>query len=162
MSLAEWQAKGWLQKCHADKDIVQKLLQDAEDDLRDAHRDLPPEWAFNLAATASFNLCAALLVYSGYDTDEERYLKAVRALPFILGEEYKDKAVYLETCLKMLNAKAADSEEMITSRQVSSILKFTEDFFLEAIEWLRSANSLLVANSDVSFIRQQEDALHLL
>jgi hypothetical protein len=161
MSLALWQAKGWLRKCPADQETVQQLLQDAEADLKDARREMPPAWTFSLAATASFNLCAALLVYFGYDTDKDRHLKAIRALPFIMGENYQDKADYLETCLKMRSAKAADSEVTITPRQALSLLKFSEDFYLETIEWLRSSNSLLVANSDVSFIRPPEDGLLL-
>ena len=88
MPLAEWEAKGWLLRNADNKEEILELLENAEGDLMDARRELPPEWSFRLACTAAINLCTALLLNAGYRAKRNVCLKSVRALP---GEIVHDR-----------------------------------------------------------------------
>lgn len=155
MSFAEWIARGWLYKISCQEDVILELLQDAEADLMDARRDLPPEWVFSLACTSALNLCTVLLHAAGYRADSDIHLRAVRALPTILGAERQKDADYLEACFRLRQQKGAD-QAPITRQQAAGLVRFTEDFHREVIDRLRSANPLLVANSDVMFSQPTE------
>jgi hypothetical protein len=161
MTLADWEARGWLQKSKIQKDNILELLQSAEADLIDARRDVSPEWSFSLACTSALNLCAVLLYGSGYHADQDAQLKAIRALPAILGFERGNDAKYLEDCLTLHQQKRIEQEQPISPRQASSLIKFTEDFYLEVIDWLRTWDPPLVANSDISIVRQEHGPLIL-
>ena len=128
MTLAEWESKGWLQKGAICKDEIFTLLIDAENDLMDARRDLPPEWSFRLSCTAAMSLCTLLLYSVGYRAEKELHLKAVKALPVILGNERTQDSEYLEACLNLRNAKDSAANYIITSSQALRLLQFAEDF----------------------------------
>ena len=148
MTLASWEAKGWVRKARTHKQEILELLDNAECDLMDARREFPPEWRFGLAFTAALNLCAIYLHASGYQADNESHFRAIHALPLILGEDRKADTDYLETCFMLHNQKKSDPSASITSQQASELVYFVEEFYLQTCEWLRSSDSGLIVNSD--------------
>jgi len=152
MTLASWEAKGWVRKSSTRKQEILELLDNAECDLMDARREFPAEWRFGLAFTAALNLCTIYLQASGYHADNESHLKAIHALPLILGDDHKADADYLESCFVLRNQKKSDQSTSITPQQASKLVYFVEDLYLQTCEWLRSSESGLIVNSDVSSV----------
>lgn len=161
MTLASWEAKGWLHQHRISRQDVLELLHEAESDLRDARRELFAVWNFNLACTAALNLCTLLLHASGYRPGDQPLLKVVHTLPMILGEDRKADADYLDSCLHLRNQNNLESTDTVTAEQACELVRFVEDFYLRVVDWLRSWDSALVVNSDIALISDTEWGLSL-
>lgn len=150
MTLADWEANGWLHQHKTSRQEVLELLHDAESDLKDARRDLFEMWSFSLACTAALNLCTLLLHSSGYRVAENSHHRAVHALPIILGEDRKDDANYLACCLQLRQQSTTQTPPSVTAQQVSELTQFTENLYESVLSWLSYRDAALVANSDVT------------
>ena len=153
MTLASWEAKGWLRQYRISKQEILELLSSAESDLMDARRDMPTEWVFSLSFASVMHLCNILLYTAGYHAEQERHLRAIQALPLILGEDHQSDADYLESCLSLRNQKPLAQSSPVTSQQADQLVYFVGEFYLSVCEWLRNRDSALVVNADIGLVK---------
>jgi hypothetical protein len=145
MTLASWEAKGWLYSHRTSKNEVQGLLQLVEHDLLDARRDLPAEWRFSISFSAALNLCKTILVASGYRADAHCHERTIQALPLVLGEKRQTAAEYLNSCLVKRNRSEPDQHDPITAVQANELTRFAEELQAHVKKWLQDHYPVLVA-----------------
>jgi hypothetical protein len=101
MSLKQWADNRWLRPHQTSPEEIQNLIKFVDSDLSDATEGVSSDWRFGIAYNAALKLCAILLYASGYRAERSlQHYRTIQAMPFILGEQGKDDAEYLEACRK--------------------------------------------------------------
>jgi hypothetical protein len=64
---------------------------------------------------------------------QKRRLRAIQAIPLVLGESHRKTAVYLDTCRKKRNTAEYESAGVISEHEAEELVAFTAKFQTEVI-----------------------------
>jgi len=142
MTLQEWATNSqWFHKHPPDAGEIAALVGVVRRDLHDAEQDAVSfDCRFGCAYNAGLKLCAILLNAEGYraksGTGEHKH--TVLALPYILGESWRDKATYLNACGSKRNAADYNFAGGVSEHEVTELIEFVKGFQPEVLAWLKT------------------------
>ena len=111
-------------------------------DLKDALRDISPDWKFGIAYNAALKLCTILLYAEGFRPEKTlQHYRTIQSLPLILGEERKNDAEYLDTCRNKRNIVEYEYVGGVTDDDAKDLYMFVEDFKRDIVRWLKTNHS---------------------
>jgi hypothetical protein len=146
MSLAEWQANGWLRPHQSSRKEMAGLFSIVDRDLHDASASaLSADWKFGIAYNAALKLCTVLVHASGYRPEKTlQHFRTIAALPLVLGDSRKDDAAYLDTCRIKRNTVEYDMAGAASDADAAELLKFTTELREDVLKWLKKNHPKLV------------------
>lgn len=119
----------------------------AERDLRDARvTALSLDRRFATAYSAVLQLATIVLAASGLRVTAQRGHHAVtwQALPELMGDDIGDTAVYFDSCRTLRNRSDYDRVGVVSEAEVEELLRETEAFRGQVIDWLSREHPRLV------------------
>jgi uncharacterized protein (UPF0332 family) len=145
MSLAKWVENGWLRPHKTSAKEIADLLRIVERDLQDAAGNISTDWQFGIAYNAALKLCTVLLYASGYKPEKTlQHYHTIQALPFILGQNYKKDAKYLDTCRTKRNIAEYDYTGAVSVDDVIELIEFINELHQVIMQWLKEKHPQLV------------------
>ncbi len=137
MSLKQWESNGWLAVESSSREEIGNLLAIADRDVSDASGSISVDWQFGIAYNAALKLCTILLRAEGYrPAHGSHHFRTIMSLPLILGEEWSDRAAYLNTCRLLRNTIEYDYIGGVTEENVKELLSFLSGFRTTVKDWL--------------------------
>jgi hypothetical protein len=139
MSLKQWADNGWLKPHKTSREEIANLLAIVDRDLSDAtNESISPDSRFGIAYNAALKLCTILLFTSGYSADKARHhYLTIQAMPFILGNDRKPDAQYLDTCRNKRNIAEYHYVGNVTERDVEELADFVKELKGTVRDWLK-------------------------
>ena len=119
----------------------------AERDLSDARvTALSLDRRFATAYSAVLQLATIVLAASGLRVTAQRGHHAVtwQALPELMGDDIGDTAVYFDSCRTLRNRSDYDRVGVVSEAEVEELLRETEAFRGQVIDWLSREHPRLV------------------
>ena len=119
----------------------------AERDLRDARvTALSLDRRFATAYSAALQLATIVLAASGLRVTAQRghHVVTWRALPELMGDDVGDTAVYFDSCRTLRNRSDYDRVGVVSEAEVDELLRETEAFRGQVIDWLSGEHPRLV------------------
>jgi uncharacterized protein (UPF0332 family) len=147
MHLQQWHSNGWLRSHQTTTAQIADLFAIVERDLTDSHRDLSPDWQFDIAYNAALKLCTILLYASGYRPEKNlAHYRTLAALPLILGSSHKDDADYLDACRAKRNTAEYDTAGTISQSEANELRSFAQELRTDVIAWLKANHPTLITS----------------
>jgi len=139
MSLKQWADNGWLKPHKTSREEIANLSAIVDRDLADAiNETISPDSRFGIAYNAALKLCTILLFTSGYRADKARHhYLTIQAMPFILGNDRKPDAQYLDTCRNKRNIAEYQYVGNVTERDVEELTGFVKELKGTVRDWLK-------------------------
>ena len=138
MTLKQWAEAGWLKKHPATAEAISGLLAVVDRELSDASQPISPDGRFGHAYNAGLQLCTMLLSSEGYRAERSlQHYRTIQAAPLILGDQYREHAVYLDTCRKKRNIADYESVGAVTESDADELIRFVAEFREDVVRWLR-------------------------
>lgn len=145
MHLQHWVDNKLLRKHTTNSDEISTLISIVDRDVIEARRASSLDWQFSIAYNAALRLCTIVLYAEGYRTGSNgHHYYTIQFLPFILGDEYKESAEYLDACRKKRNEVEYDKVGITTEEDVKELLAFVHGFRDEVILWLKERHPELL------------------
>ena len=145
--LQGWLDAGALRRHRTSRHEITDLLAVAERDLSDARvTALSLDRRFATAYSAVLQLATIVLAASGLRVTAQRGHHAVtwRALPELMGDDVGDTAVYFDSCRTLRNRSDYDRAGVVSEAEVEELLRETEAFRGQVIDWLSREHPRLV------------------
>jgi len=145
--LQRWLDAGALRRHRTSRHEITDLLAVAERDLRDARvTALSLDRRFATAYSAVLQLATIVLAASGLRVTAQRGHHAVtwQALPELMGDDVGDTAVYFDSCRTLRNRSDYDRVGIVSEAEVEELLRETEAFRGQVIDWLSREHPRLV------------------
>ncbi len=147
MSLQQWADNGWLRPHRTSPEEIENLIKIVDRDLSDATERVSSDWRFGIAYNAALKLCTILLYASGYRAERSlQHYRTIQAMPFILGEERKDDAEYLEACRKKRNIVEYEYVGGATEDEADELIGFVKSLRGDVLRWLKMKHPHLVSS----------------
>lgn len=139
MTLADWQANGWLRAHTTSREEVAGLLAAANSDLRDAATpDLSPAWSFSIAYNAALHLCTLVLATEGYRADrDQKHYRSITALRLALGKEVAELVGFLDQCRTMRHDVTYEGTRSISRKEANELIRAVGELQALVASWLR-------------------------
>ncbi len=101
---------------------------------------------FATAYSAVLQLATIVLAASGLRVTAQRGHHAVtwQALPELMGDDVGDTAVYFDSCRTLRNRSDYDRVGVVSEAEVEELLRETEAFRSQVIDWLSREHPRLV------------------
>ena len=101
---------------------------------------------FATAYSAALQLATIVLAASGFRVMAQRGHHAVtwQALPELMGADVGDTAIYFDSCRTLRNRSDYDRVGVVSEAEVEELLRETEAFRGQVIDWLRREHPRLV------------------
>lgn len=145
--LQSWLDAGALRRHRTSRHEITDLLAVAERDLRDARvTALSLDRRFATAYSAVLQLATIIPAASGLMVTAQRGHHAVtwQALPELMGDDIGDTAVYFDSCRTLRNRSDYDRVGVVSEAEVEELLRETEAFRGQVIDWLSREHPRLV------------------
>jgi uncharacterized protein (UPF0332 family) len=145
--LQRWLDAGALRRHRSSRREVADLLAVAKRDLCDARViALSLDRRFATAYSAALQLATAVLAASGFRATAQRghHVVTWQALPELMGVDSGDTAVYLDSCRALRNRSDYDRVGVVSQAEVEEILRETEAFRGQVMDWLSREHPRLV------------------
>ena len=143
--MQQWTANGWLRPHTTSRREIGDLLAAAERDIRDAKKDLSPDWAFNIAYNAARSLCTVALYAAGYRAERDsNHYYTIGALGYILGSDAGDLPRLLESCRKKRNIATYESVGAVSADEANELLHAAAELRGKVIRWLTAEHGELL------------------
>ncbi|MBI5394225.1 MAG: hypothetical protein HZA91_02915 [Verrucomicrobia bacterium] len=137
MSLKQWADNGWLRAHKTSPQEIGDLLAIVDRDLQDAEGGISPDWRFGIAYNAALKLCTILLHASGYRPEKTlQHYRTIQALPFVLGNQRKPDADYLDACRSKRNTVEYDRVGAATDDDATELIAFAKELRQAVVDWL--------------------------
>ena len=144
MSLAQWQANGWLQPHRTSRQEVDDLFRIVDRDLRDAQGGISADWRFGIAYNAALKLCTVLLYAEGCRVAQSlQHYRTIQALPLIIGAARRNDAVYLDACRAKRNRLEYDSVGGVSEADADELIAFGQGLRSDVLAWLQAKHPAL-------------------
>jgi len=145
MSLKQWADNGWIKTHKTSKEEIANLLAIVDRDLADANKEnISPDSRFGLAYNAALKLCTILLQASGYRADRARHhYVTLQAMPWVLGNDRKTDAQYLDTCRNKRNIAEYHYVGSVTDGDVVELVAFADELKSTVLAWLKEKHPSL-------------------
>ena len=145
MRWQHWVDNKLLRTYTTNSDEISTLLSIVDRDIIEAKRAGSLDWQFSIAYNAALKLCTIVLYAEGYRTGSNgHHYYTIQSLPLILGEEYKESAVYLDVCRKKRNQVEYDTVGTVAEEDVRELLTFAESLRTDVIQWLKQQHPELL------------------
>ena len=145
MRWQHWVDNKLLRTYTTNSDEISTLLSIVDRDIIEAKRAGSLDWQFSIAYNAALKLCTIVLYAEGYRTGSNgHHYYTIQSLPLILGEEYKESAVYLDVCRKKRNQVEYDKVGITTEQDVKELLAFIHGLRDDVILWLKEQHPELL------------------
>ena len=130
MSLKEWEKNKWLRPHKTSVEEIANLLAIVARDMEDASsEEISVDWRFGIAYNAALKLCTILLYSEGYRAERaNQHYWTIQTLPFILEENSKADADYLDACRKKRNIVEYDYVGGMTENDAEELIQFVKTF----------------------------------
>ena len=128
MSLAQWQANGWIKGHRTSEGELKNLLQIADRDIEDAQTGgLSNDWRFGIAYNAALKLCTMLLYDAGYMPEKAlAHYRTLMSIQYTLGAGRKADAIYLDACRAKRNHVEYDYIDGASEAEADELLSFAK------------------------------------
>jgi len=129
MTLPQWKTNGWLREHKTSRQEIANLLAIANRDIADASSgDISEDWKFGIAYNAALKLCTIMLYSAGYRPENTlAHYRTLMSLPFTLGSEYRDDAIYLDACRVKRNTVEYDYIGGASAAEALELLQFAKE-----------------------------------
>jgi len=148
MSLANFLQKHLLQLQSPAKDEIEKLFQIVDRDLKDVKTvRLSSDRTFAIAYNAALILTMIVLRAKGYRTNPSmggHHAVCIKSLPFLMGNEWKSFARYLDACRGKRHVCEYISVDEVEAEDAETLAKEAEKFRIEVLKWLKTHHPDLV------------------
>lgn len=146
MTLRQWENNNWLKKHKTSIEEIGNLLEIVKRDMKDAQEDaISDDWRFGIAYNAALKLCAVLLYAEGYRPEKSlAHFRTIQALPFILGDNRKPDAEYLDACRAKRNTVEYDYVGGATASDADELIEFVRELEKDVLKWLKEQHPKLL------------------
>jgi hypothetical protein len=141
MSLENWLQNGYLVKHQATVADVLKLLGVVDRELADAAvQGLSPDGRFMHAYDAALQLCTIALHASGYAVGRVKghHNYTINSLPYTLGQQHADIAIYLSQCCTRRNHSLYDRAGVVSEPDARDLLEAACQLRAEVLACIRT------------------------
>lgn len=129
MTLDDWLSHGWLRQHTTSPQEIRNLFRIVDRDVKDARSpSISLDAKLDMLYNAALRLADIALRQHGYRAAQERHhYRVITSIPFTLGDEWKEAAVFLQAIQKLRHRANYESVGVASEAEVDELREAVKD-----------------------------------